>query len=220
MGKSFAVIGLGRFGASVARTIAKRGYEVMAIDSDEEVMKSVLNGAITQVMQADSTDINALRAAGVRNCDVAVVAIGSDIQASILTTLNLKELGIRHVVAKALDPMHGKVLEKVGADRVVYPEREMGERVAHSLISQTLLDYIELAPGYSIREVVADSGLSGRSLREMNLRVKFQVTVVVIRRGERIIVSPGGDETVQPGDALLLVGANADLDRLEQVNSR
>lgn len=218
MGKTYVVIGLGRFGTSVARTLAKRGLEVLAIDSDEAAVKAIINGLVTQAVQADSTDINALRAAGVRNCDVAVVAIGGDINSSILTTLNLKELGIPHVVAKAVDAIHGKVLEKVGADRVVYPEREMGERVATSLVSKSLLDYIELAPGYSIREVVAASNLAGRSLRELGLRVKLSLNVVVIRRGNGIVVSPGGDETIQDGDALVVVGANQDLDRLEQFN--
>lgn len=220
MGKTYAVIGLGRFGTSVARTLGKRGLEVLAIDCDEAAVKGIVNGIVTQALQADGTDINALRAAGVRNCDVAIVAIGGDINASILSTLNCKELGIPHVVAKAMDAIHGKVLEKVGADRVVYPEREMGERVATSLASQSLLDYIELAPGYSIREIVAGGNLAGRSLRDLGLRVKLSLNVVVIRRGNGIVVSPGGDEVIRDGDALVVVGANQNLDRLEQYNSK
>jgi trk system potassium uptake protein TrkA len=147
----YVVIGLGRFGTSVAQTLYQMGCEVLAIDTDEEKVQAVAN-IVTHAVQADATDENAMRALGLRNFDVAIISIG-DIQASILTTLVLKEMGIKRLVAKALSELHGRVLEKIGADKVIYPERDMGMRVAHNLVSGSILDYMELAPGYSIIEV-------------------------------------------------------------------
>lgn len=215
MKQSFTVIGLGRFGASVAKTLSSKGSEVLAIEKDETIVNSFSEG-LTQLVQADSTDINALKSAGVRNCDVAVVAIGSDIQASIMTTLNLKELGIGYIVAKAINAMHGKVLEKIGADLVVYPEWEMGERIANGLVSKSLLDYIELTPEVSIREILVERGFGEKSLSELSLRARFNVTIVLIRRANEINIAPGGDACIKAGDVLLVVGRNADLDRFEQ----
>lgn len=138
MRKQFAIIGMGRFGSSIARTLSQLGFEVMAIDFREETVQEI-SSIVTHAVQADSTDEEALRALGIRNFDVVVVAIGEDIQASILTTLILKEMGIPTVVVKAVNDLHGKVLKKIGADKVVYPERDMGQRVAHHLISSILL---------------------------------------------------------------------------------
>lgn len=218
MGKTYAVIGLGRFGASVAKTLIRKGFEVLALDVDECATRNIAE-SVTHVVQADATDLAALRAAGVRNCEVAVVGIGK-LQPSILATLNVKELGIPYVVAKAVDAAHGKVLSRIGADRVVYPEREMGERIAHSLASRSLVDYIELTEGHSVCEVVAPQSFGGRTLRDLNLRVRYGVMIVVVRRGNDLIVSPGGDQTIQAGDILLAVGANEDLDRLEMLTNK
>ena len=158
--KQFAVIGLGRFGVSVARTLFKGGYEVLAIDSNEERVQKI-SSEVTHVVQADTTDENALKALGIRNFDVVVVAIGEDVQANVLTTLLLKELGVNYIVAKAKNELHGKMLEKIGADRVVYPERDMGQRVAHNLVSTNVLDYIELSPDLSLVEVTTPKVLGG-----------------------------------------------------------
>ncbi|EAX48189.1 TrkA-N domain protein [Thermosinus carboxydivorans Nor1] len=149
--KSFAVIGLGRFGTSVARTLSRLGYEVLAIDTEEERVQQVAD-EVTHTYIADTTDENSLKALGIRNFDVVVVAIGEDIQANVLTTLLLKDLGVKYIVAKARNELHGKMLAKIGADRVVYPERDMGQRVAHNLVSTNVLDYIELSPDLSLIE--------------------------------------------------------------------
>ncbi|HBE05365.1 MAG TPA: hypothetical protein DCY85_02615 [Firmicutes bacterium] len=215
MKQNFVVIGLGRFGSSVARTLLEKGHEVLAIEKDEALVNSYSHG-FTHLVQADTTDMNVLKSVGVRNCDVAVVAIGSDIQASIMTTLNLKELGIDYIVAKAINSMHGKVLEKIGADRVVYPEMEMGERIANSLVSKSLLDYIELTPEVSIREILVERGFGEKSLSELGLRGRFHVTIVLIKRNDEISITPGGDACIKAGDVLFVIGRNGDLDRFEQ----
>ncbi|HPT66991.1 MAG TPA: TrkA family potassium uptake protein [Bacillota bacterium] len=215
--KSYLVVGLGRFGTSVARTLTKLGQEVLAVDIDEERVKYVAP-EVTHALQVDATDANALKSLGVRNSQVAVVGIGGDVQANIMTTLLLKEMGVPYVVAKALNKIQGRVLEKVGADRVVYPERDMGKRVAHNLVSANLVDYIELAQGYRIEEIAAPQSFVGKSLKELNLRNKTDLTIIVIKHTDgSLLISPGGDATIQAGDNLVVLGKNADLDRVEQM---
>jgi len=215
MMRQFAVIGLGRFGSSVATTLHDMGYDVLAIDSCEERVQKLADH-VTQAVQADAKDEETLKALGIRNLDVVIVAIGNDIQASILVTLLLKEMGIRCVIAKALNDMHSKVLQKIGADKVVFPERDMGSRLAHSLVATNVLDYIELSPKYSIVEVVVPTRLVGQTLRQSELRAKHGVNVVAIRRGKEIIVSPGAEWVLNTGDTLVAVGANEDLLLIEQ----
>lgn len=144
MNKQFVIIGCGRFGSSVAKKLNELGCEVMAVDASEETIQNIAD-SVTHAVQADATDENALKAIGIRNFDVAVITIGANIQASIMVTLMVKELGIKHIVAKAQNEMHAKVLYKIGADRVVFPEREMGVRIAKNLVSNKILDYIELS---------------------------------------------------------------------------
>lgn len=211
--KQFAVIGLGRFGTSVAKTLHLMGYEVLAIDESQERIQEIVNN-VTHAIEADATDENALKALGIRNFDVVIVAIGHDIQSSILITVILKELGVKYVVAKAQTELHGKVLVKVGADKVVYPERDMGVRVAHSLVSSNVLDHIELSPEHSILEVVAPETLVGKTLRQSALRAVYGVTVMAIKRGRDLIVSPSADEPVEENDILVVIGEN---DRLHNV---
>ncbi len=212
--KQFAVIGLGRFGASVARTLYTMGYEVLAIDKDEEIIQSI-SDAVTHAVQADATDEVALRSIGLRNFDVAVVAIGADIQSSILITLLCKEMGIPYVVAKAQNDLHAKVLYKIGADRVVFPERDMGMRVAHNLVSSNVLDYIELSPDYSLVEITALPSWENKSLRELNMRVRFGINVMAIKHGNQVNVSPKGDDVIKKGDVLVVIGSADDINRLE-----
>ncbi|MDI6710628.1 MAG: TrkA family potassium uptake protein [Bacillota bacterium] len=210
--KQFAVIGLGRFGSSVATSLAKMGYEVLAIDNDEAKINAIMDD-VTHAVQADALDEEALKALGMRNFDVVIVAIGHDIQANILITVMLKEMGVKKVVAKARTELHGKVLARVGADRVVFPERDMGVRVARALVSGNILDAIELSPEYSIMEVVAPGSTIGRSLGEAALRRQHGISILAIRRGADVIIAPGADQTVQEGDVLVAVGRN---DRLER----
>lgn len=212
--KQFIVVGLGRFGSSVARTLSDNEYNVLAIDTDEERVQIIAN-EVTHAVEADATDEDALRTLGVRNFDVAIVSIGDNIHANILATLILKELGVPYVVVKAQDTLHGKVLSKVGADRVVYPERDMGVRIAHNLISSNVLDYIEFAPEYSIVEIIAARDMVGKSLAQLEFRSKFGVNVMAIKRGKELNITPGANDKILEGDVLIVMGRNEDLDKLK-----
>ncbi|MGZ0052585.1 potassium channel family protein [Brevibacillus gelatini] len=215
MSKQFAIIGMGRFGSSVARTLYEMDYEVMGIDESEERINENIQH-VTHAVVADSTDERALKEIGIRNFDVVVVAIGVDIQASILTVLTLKELGVKKIVAKAQNERHGQVLYKVGADRVVFPERDMGVRVAHNLISANVLDFIELAEDYSVAEVVVSSRMVGQNLRQLDIRRKYGVNVIAIKSGDKFNIAPNPDEVIQYGDVLVVIGNNKDLKAFEE----
>ncbi len=190
--KQFAVIGLGRFGSSVAKTLSLLGYEVLAIDSSEHEVQSIVND-VTHAVQVDALDEDALKALGIRNFDVVIVAIGEDVQANILVTVILKEMGVKKIIAKAKNNMHGKVLEKIGADLVVYPEKDMGIRVAYHLVSPNILDFIELSPEYSIIEIAAPSEFLGKSLGQLNLRAQYGMSVIAIKKKNSIIADPGAE---------------------------
>ncbi|WP_282939906.1 TrkA family potassium uptake protein [Paenibacillus sp. RC67] len=215
MKKQFAVIGMGRFGSSVAKTLSDLGYEVLAIDSSEQRTQEISN-IVTHVVQADSTDEEALRSLGLRNFDVVIVAIGQDIQSSILTTIILKEIGVPKVVVKAQNELHGKVVKKIGADKVIYPERDMGQRVAHHLISSNILDYIELSDAYSIIEVQASRTLIGKNLRELDIRAKYGCNVMAIRTGSHMNIAPSAEDLIREQDVLVIVGKNEDLNHFEK----
>jgi len=213
--KQFVVIGLGRFGLSLAETLYDLGHDVLGIDIDEEIVQNVAD-SITHAVKADATDENALKALGVRNFDVAVVSIGNDIQASILVTLILKEMGIKYVVAKAQNELHGKVLYKIGADRIVFPERDMGIRVAHNLTLSNILDYIELSPEYSIIEISAIPPWFNKSLSQLNMRRKYGLNVIAIKRDGDVMISPNGDDVILKGDVLAVVGQKHDIENMEK----
>ena len=213
--KQILVVGLGRFGSSVALTLYKMGHEVLVMDKNSELVQEMAD-SVTYAVQADATDEAALRSVGIRNFDVAVIAIGNDLEASILATALIKELGVKKVVAKAQNDLHGKILEKVGADRVIYPEREMGVRLAKYLAGTNILEYIELSPEFSLLEVQAPKKLAGKSLRQLNLRARYGITVVAIRHGDKIFVSPNADDLIAEGYLLVFVGETASLDRWEE----
>ena len=212
--KQFVVIGLGRFGSSVATTLAKKGYDVLAIDKEEELVEEI-SSVVTHAVQADATDEAALKSLGVNNFDIGIVSIGDNIHGNILATLILKELGVPNVVVKAQDSMHGKLLSKIGADKVVYPERDMGARVANNLISANVLDHIELAPGYNIAEVIASDHLTGESLQELNLRQKFGVNVLAIKTDDGINISPDASDLLENGDVLVVMGREDSIEQLK-----
>ncbi|GAB6099169.1 TrkA family potassium uptake protein [Halanaerocella petrolearia] len=212
--KQFIVVGLGRFGASVATTLANKEHDVLAIDIDEDKVQEISN-EVTHAVQADATSEEALNTLGVDEFDIAIVGIGSNIHANILATLVLKELGVPHVVVKAQDNLHGKLLSKVGADKVVYPERDMGVRVANNLVSANVLDYIELAPNYSIAELIASEQLSGESLKDLDLRSKFGVNVLAIKSNDDINLSPEATDKVNSGDVLVVMGQEDSLKQLK-----
>lgn len=207
----YAVIGLGRFGGSIAKTLYEMGHEVLAIDSNEDRVQAYANN-VTQAVQADSTDEKALRALGIRNFSVVVIAIGQDIQASIMATLIVKEMGVDHIVVKAQNELHGKVLTKIGAHRVVYPERDMGYRVAHNILSPNILDYIELSPDYSILEFVASKSMVNKSILDLNIRAKYGINIMAIKSGNnKINVAPMANDMIREDDVLVVVGHNDDL---------
>jgi trk system potassium uptake protein len=212
--KQFAVIGIGRFGASVATTLYEMGHDVLVIDNSEDKVEAIID-RVTHAVVADTTSETALKSLGITNFDVVIVSIGKDIQASILTTLVLKDLNVNYIVAKARTTQHGKVLQKIGADRIVFPERDMGLRVAHNLIATNVLDFIELSPEYSIMEVIAPGDMIGESLRELDLRARYGVNVLAIRsEDKKINVSPAATDRLQTGDVLIVVGANEAIQKL------
>lgn len=215
--KQFVIIGIGRFGKAIAESLYDLGQEVLAIDTDEDAIQRI-SEKVTHAVTADATDESVLKSLGVRNFDVGVVAIGTDIQSSIIVTLMLKEMGVGYIVAKAQNDTHAKVLLKIGADRVVFPERDMGERVAHNLIGTNILEYIELSEEHSIIEYAVLQGWIGKDLRDLNLRVKYGVTVVAMRNRneEGINVSPKADTKIKEGDILIIIGDNDDVNKLER----
>ncbi|MDK2918072.1 MAG: trk/ktr system potassium uptake protein [Candidatus Petromonas sp.] len=215
MKKQFVVIGCGRFGSSVAKTLFGMGYDVLAVDRNEEIIQNIAD-SVTHAVQADATDENSIKSLGIRNFDVAVVTIGLNIQSSILVTLMVKELGVKYVVAKAQNELHAKVLYKIGADRVVFPEREMGVRVAHNLVSSNIMDYIELAPDYSIVEVAVLKEWAGKNLRELNMRAKYGINVMAIKKGPNINISPSATDIIEEEDILVVIGHNDDLQKIEK----
>lgn len=219
MKQNFAIIGLGRFGGSICQTLVEAGQEVLAIDSSEDRVNEYMNIA-THAVVANAQDEMTLRSLGIRNFDHVVVAIGEDIQASILVTLMVKEMGgVPNVLAKAVNEYHARVLDKIGgADMVVHPERDMGIRIAHKLVSRNILDYIELSSEFSLAEVrVTNPKFYNKTLAELNFRQRFGLTVVAIRRSKtEVIASPDASEIVRENDNLLVIGDTADVDLLDE----
>lgn len=212
--QQFAVIGLGRFGGSVCKELFAQGHEVLAIDQDEERVREYTAFA-THAVQIDSTDEAALRNAGIRNFDHVVVAIGDHIQASILTTLVLKELGIEKVWVKAQNTYHQKVLDKLGADLVVHPEFDMGKRIAHKMTSDKVIDFIDLEDDYSIVELYATKKIDGKNLIELHFRAVYGVTILAFKRDSQMTIGPRPEEKIYEGDLLIVMGHTNDLKRFE-----
>lgn len=203
--KSYVVIGLGLFGAQTARQLCLLGSEVLAIDVDPELVQAI-SGDVTNAVTADARDREVLRALGVRNCDCAVVSIGDDLGASVLAVMNLKELGVPYIVCKAHDGTHRRVLEKLGADKVVIPEREVAERLAHSLTSPNVLEYIELSKDYGIVEVPAPKSWEGKSIIALNVRAKLGVNIIAVKSGGSINVAPSPQYEIRKDDVIVVLG--------------
>lgn len=210
----FGVIGLGRFGTAMSTTLAELGHDVIGVDSSEERVRELAD-VVSQSVQLDATDARALRAAGIADVDVAVVSIGEDIESSLLAVMLLHELGVRTVVAKAVTPLHGRILERLGVSRVVYPERDMAVRLAHSLVLPNVLDYVELSHDFSFVEVPTPGAFVGQTLRQLELRPKYGLTLIAIKRqsagNEVTNVSPSAEDVIEGGDVLVLLGSNAKL---------
>lgn len=218
--QQFAVIGLGRFGSAMATTLAELGHDVIGVDGDPEKVRQLAD-VITQSVELDATEERALKAVGIQDVDVAIVSIGENIESSLLVVMQLRELGVPRIVAKAVTPLHGRILEKIGVSRVIFPDREMAIRVAHSLVIPNIIDYIELSRDFSIVEIPAPSPFVGRTLKQLELRPRYGLTLIAIKRpaegGGPVVtnISPSADEVIQEGDVLALLGSTDRLNRLQ-----
>ncbi len=212
--KQFAVIGLGTFGSSVARALYDMDQEVLALDSSEELVDAVRD-EVTQAIQANPADEEVLQSLGLRNFDVVVVAIGNDIQTSILVSLLCKDMGVPYLVARARNELHAKVLSKIGVDKVIFPERDMGLRIAHKLVSSNILDVIELSQDYSLVDVAVPVAWSGKTLKELNMRTVYGLNAIAIRRDKVTHIAPEPNDMLKMGDTVTVVGSNESIHRLE-----
>lgn len=211
--KQYIVIGLGRFGRSVAMNLCALGHEVLAIDSSEDNVEDAAP-FVTQAVQADATDEETLQALGVANFDAAIICIGANSRDSILMTVLCKEAGVPLVVAKAEDDLHAKILRKVGADRVVFPEQDMGQRVARSLDAPGIIEMMDLAADYRIAEIAVPDAWCGKTLVDIHVRRNYGLSIIGIRRGKEFLASPGAEARLHEGDALLVLGKQGDIDAI------
>jgi trk system potassium uptake protein TrkA len=215
MKKQVAIIGLGRFGVGLANTLLGMGYDVLALDVDEERVQAVAS-QISRAIHADATDEAVLRGLGIDKFDVAIVSMGSDIEHSVLTTILLRKLGVPLIVARADNELHGTILDKIGADKVIYPEREMGTRVAHGLTLTSVLDYMSIAPSYGVAKIDPPNTFVGRTLSELGLgpEGKWEVAVLLLQREREVIVCPDQMEVIKPDDVLIVSGNDSRLEQL------
>lgn len=217
--KTYVVIGLGRFGTAVATELCRLGHEVLAIDESEDRIQNIAD-QVTHAVAGDARDPAVLRALGVRNYDCAIVAAADDVGSSALVTMNLTEMGVQKVICKAQSMVHLKVLEKIGADMVVFPEYEMGMKLAQNLSSSNILNFIELSEDYGIVELAAPKSWQGHSIRDLNVRAKYKVNIIAIRRnGEDadLQLTPVADYVIAPGDVVVTLGRYEDIDLLHEL---
>ena len=214
--KSYVVVGLGRFGSQVARQLSSLDCEVLAMDLRSDLVQEIAND-VTHAVVSDGQDKEVLKALGIREFDCAIIAIGNDLAASVLATMNMKELGVPYIVCKAHDDTHRRVLEKLGADRVVIPEQENAARLARSLSSPNVLDYIELSDDYGIVEVPAPKSWYDQTLKDLDVRAKLGVNIIAVRRDGRINVSPAADYLIQSGDIMVVLGNNKALSTIQKL---
>ena len=212
--KSYVVIGLGRFGVHIAEELYKLDQDVLAIDTDEARVDAIAD-SVTRAVTADCTDPSVLKELGVQDCDCAILAIGSDLAASVLIMMNLKTLGVPNVLCKAYDETHSAILKKLGADQVIIPERAVAEKLANTLTHPNVLEDIELSDDYGIIERTPPKGWAGKSLRELNVRAKYGVTIIAVKQGERINASLSADFVLSPDDILVLLGTYDDMNKIK-----
>jgi trk system potassium uptake protein TrkA len=217
--KQFIVLGLGRFGSAVATTLVELGHEVLGVDNDEERV-GALKDKITQAVQADITEERVLKELGVKNFDAAIVSVATDLEASILVTMMLKEMGLKYIIAKAQSALHGKVLEKIGVDKIVFPERDMGRRIARSLIIPNIKDYIELEPDYSVIEIEALPEFADKTLSELDLRNKYGINVLAIKRDNSFNISPQAKDVIKKDDFLIVIGETKEITELASKSNK
>lgn len=211
----FAVIGLGSFGSYLARTLYEKGHEVLVIDKDKDKVEEAKDFS-SQAVWMDSADKDSLQALGVQDMDVAVVSLGPEMEPSILTVLYLHELGVNRILAKALSPDHGKILEAIGATEVIYPERDMAVRLAQRLSSRNVLEYLPLAENISIQEIVPPEAFIGKKLRDLDLTNRYRVQVIAVRQlvPDRLIFIPGADFVIKDSDVLVVMGEEENIAEL------
>ena len=214
--KSYVVIGLGRFGQTLARQLCLLGAEVLAMDTNNDLVQQVAD-EVTHAVVGDAQDKDVLRALGVRDFDCAIVAIGTNLAASVLTVMNLQELEVPYIICKAHDETHSRVLKKLGVDKVVIPEQENAARLARSLNSHNVLDYIELSEDYGIVEVPAPKSWQEKSLMDLNVRAKLGVNILAVRRNGKINVSPSADFVFRTGDVAVVLGDTVALEGLQKL---
>ena len=214
--KSYVVIGLGRFGSTLARQLCKLGAEVLAMDVHNDLVQQVADD-VTHAVVGDAQDKDVLRALGVRDFDCAIVAIGTNLAASVLTVMNLQELGVPYIICKAHDETHSRVLQKLGVNKVVIPEQENAARLARSLNSHNVLDYIELSEDYGILELPAPGIWIGKSLKELNIRAKLGVNIIAVENGGKTNVSPSADYQIREGDIMVVLGDNYSLEAVQKL---
>jgi len=215
MKKDFVVIGLARFGSSVCKELYRLGHQVLAIDTNETKVNAVLDHS-TKAVIADASREDVLKSLGVGNFDYAIVAIGDNMQSSILCTLLLKEMGVKNVWVKAQDSNHAKVLTKIGADRIIQPEYDMGIRVANQLQSGKLQEYIELSEDYSISELDITKKLANKTINDTDIRSKYGCTILAVKNGKKVNISPSPDDKLYEGDMIVVIGNNEDIKRFEE----
>lgn len=213
--KSYAVIGLGRFGSYTAEKLYEQGEEVLAIDTNDSLVEAISDN-VTRAVVADAKNRDVLRSLGLQNCDCAIVAIASDLASSVLITMNLKSLGVKHIICKAHDDTHKEILEKLGANNVIIPERAVAEKLAKSLTSPDVLEYINLSDHHGIIEMKSPRKWCDKTIRELNVRAKYDVNIIAIKQKSGIQVSPGADHIVEENDILVLLGRYDALDKLEK----
>ena len=216
--KQYAVIGMGTFGTTLAMTLVAHGQEVLGIDLKHQKVQE-LSDVLDHVVQADARDPKALKALGITNFDAVIISIGDRISDSIFLTLTLKEMGVENIIVTTNDEQQGKVLAKVGATKIVYPVRDMGERLALSLLNTRLTDYMELAPGYMLVEVSVPTNFIGESLAGLNLRAKYHVNVIVIKRQDTIMINPDPHSYFQDGDSVVLLGDSKNIQQCVEEHS-
>ncbi|MBI2855890.1 MAG: TrkA family potassium uptake protein [Chloroflexi bacterium] len=218
MAKSVMVVGLGRFGSSIARTLFQLGYDVLGIDTDEKEVQANV-GQMTYSVQGDATNEVTLRELGAPNFDAAVVAIGTNMQASLMASVLLATLGVPLIVARAQDQLHGNTLQRIGVHRVIYPEQEMGEFLAHSLFNPDVLEYMDLTPDFGISKIRLPDSLVNLSLKEAGLsgaRDKYGLAVIAIKRGKEVTLAPDEDDKLRRGDILVVTGKDEHLEKLHR----
>jgi len=226
--KQFGIFGLGSFGLTVAKELAEKKFNVVAVDIEPERVNAS-SEFVSHAVICDATDEKALRDAGAESIDVAIVSVGKDVASSIMITLNLKEIGVKYIVAKATNPNQGKVLKKIGADRVIFPERDMAVKLAQQLTNPSIFEYLEFSTDYGLMEIVAPKPFEDKTIKEIDLRRKYGITLIAIKRAnpvvdkdgetqikELVLLSPSPDESIIKGDIMVLIGSYENLEKFEK----